>query len=276
MKLRPWMIGFSALVFAGAVSAADETSGSATTQQQKNRATSGGWNVAAIYNSGWSAEQMIGSDVRGENGEEIGQVKDIVVGADGKISKVVVEVGGWLEMGDQHIGVPWKDVEIGRDMQWVQVPLREVESGTYSLFGRVPQGENVSAARNSWRVNELIGDYASIGDVARYGIVADVIFDDQGQANAVVVNRTAGAWGRAGWYGYPYAGYFPDTYAYSLSSGSEKIGDAQPFDYGELAETSPYARDDRALPQTRGMQAQQTENGSQRRDAIAVQQGDRE
>ncbi|HEX5768591.1 MAG TPA: hypothetical protein VFX94_10185 [Burkholderiales bacterium] len=35
-----------------------------------------------------------------------------------------------LEIGDQHIGVPWKDVRIGEKVQYVRVPLREVRSGT--------------------------------------------------------------------------------------------------------------------------------------------------
>lgn len=201
------------------------------------------------YRNLWSAQEMIGTEVIGEGGEQIGEVKDIIVGQDGHISKVVVEVGGWLEMGDQHIGVPWQNVKIGPDMESVRVPaLKEIEDGTYSLFGRVPQGEDVAAAQGAWRVNELIGDYASLRDVPRYGLVTDVLFDQNGDARTVVVRRTAGAWGPIGWYGYPYAGYYPGAYAYPLPYSTADVGRFQPFDYVAFAQTSDLAGDGNGRP----------------------------
>ena len=210
-------------------------------QQQQQGQKTQSWNLSQIYKSGWSAEEMIDSDVRGANGEEIGEVKDIIIGKDGKINHVVVEVGGFLEMGDQHIGVPWKDVTIGADMEYVQVPLKEIEAGTYSLFGRVPQGEEVYGEAGSWRVNELIGDYASLRDVPRYGLVTDVIFNEQGQAQGVVVDRARGSWGAAGRYAYPWTGYDRDVAAYPLPYGTSEVAQYERFDYVELGKLSKRA-----------------------------------
>ena len=221
----------------------------------------GEWDVAILYREGWSAEEMIDTDVRGPNGEQIGEVKDIFVDRNGNISRVVVEVGGFLEMGDQHIGVPWKDVTVGPDMQWVQVPLKEVESGTYSLYGRVPQGEDVATRTREWRVNELIGDYASLQDVPRYGMVSDVIFSTQGKALGVIVDRTAGTWGTAGWYGYPYAGYRPDAYTYGLPYRSADVGDYGRWSYVEFANTSQYASDQSPRVKQQQAQAQRQQQG---------------
>jgi sporulation protein YlmC with PRC-barrel domain len=133
---------------------------------------------------------MLDIEVRGDGGQVIGEVEDIIVDRNGNISRLVVEVGDFLELGDQHIGVPWKDVKIGEDMAFVQVPLKEVGNGTYSLFGRIPQGEDVAAARTSWRVHELIGDYANLEDVPRYGLVTDVVFNNRGQV-ATTAPRSA-------------------------------------------------------------------------------------
>lgn len=196
--------------------------------------------AADLYRDNWSAREMIGVPVRGEQGEEIGDVKDIIVDRNGNISKVVVEVGGFFELGDQHIGVPWKDIKIGEDMEFVQVPLREVERGTYSLFGDVPQGEDVPAALTSWRVNELIGDYAALSDVPRYGLVTDVIFDNRGRAQSVVVDR-AGYWGGYGLYAYPFSGYHAAAYAHPLPYRNETVVALQPFDYARLGEQSRYS-----------------------------------
>jgi sporulation protein YlmC with PRC-barrel domain len=198
------------------------------------------WRQDSLYGNGWSAAEMLDKPVRGESGERIGDVKDIIVGADGQVNRIVVEVGGFFEIGDQHIGVPWKSVAVGEDMAFLQVPLREARSGTYSLFGSIPQGEQVPAALTSWRVNELLGDYVSLADIPRYGIVNDVIFDATGKAQAVVVRR-APAWGGYGLYAYPFAGYYPASHAYPLPYRSETVVALQPFDYGKLGEQSLYA-----------------------------------
>jgi len=194
----------------------------------------------ALYRDALSAAEMLDKPVRGESGARIGEVKDIIVDRNGQIISVVVEVGGFFEIGDQHIGVPWQQVKIGRDMQFVQVPLKEIRDGSYSLFGRVAQGEDVAAALTSWRVNELIGDYASLSDVPRYGIVSDVIFDSSGRAKAVIVRRSP-AWGGPGLYAYPFTGYYPASYAYPLPYRHQAVAALQPFDYAQLGRRSPYA-----------------------------------
>lgn len=202
-----------------------------------------GPDLTRLYRNGWSAEEMLGAEVRGDNGEQIGDVKDIVV--DRNASTVIVEVGGFLEMGDQHIGVPWGDLAFGQDLEWIQVPLREVESGAYSLYGRVPQGEEVAIDESSWLVNELIGDEARLEDVRRYGRVTDVIFDNRGRAQAIVVRRAAGVWGRPGWYAYPYAGYYPASYAYPIPYHSGDLANFGELDYVRLGRESMYSGADR-------------------------------
>jgi sporulation protein YlmC with PRC-barrel domain len=202
------------------------------------RAELGSWEVAMLYPNGWSAREMLGAEVRGENGDEIGEVQDIIVERNGTVDRIVVEVGGFLDLGDQHIGVPWKDAKIGQDMAFVQVPLREVRDGTYSLFGRVPQGEQVTAGPDTWRVRELIGDYASVEEITRYGLITDVIFSNRAEAKGVVVDRAAP--GPRGFYAYPYAGY-PGTSAYRLPYSSADAGQVPRFDYVRLGELSIYA-----------------------------------
>jgi sporulation protein YlmC with PRC-barrel domain len=189
--------------------------------------------LAQLYRGGLSAREVIDTPVRGENGERIGEVKDIVVDEHGRISRLIVEVGGFFELGDQHIGVPWRDLKIGENLRFIQVPLREVESGTYSLAGVLPQGEDVPIALTSWRVNELIGDYATLKGAPRAGLVSDVIFDSRGQAQAVLVDRL----GSRGLFAYPFTGYYPGAYA-QLTETAVAL---EPFDYGELARQSAYA-----------------------------------
>lgn len=195
-----------------------------------------GWDSDALYRNALSAREMLDAPVRADDGRRIGEVKDVIVDRHGRISKVVVEVGGFLDVGDQHIGVPWTDVKIGEDMAFVQVPLREVEHGTYSLYGVVPHGENVPAPLTSWRVNELIGDYARRAEIPRYGLVIDVIFSSRAEAKAVVIERGR-AWGGRGVFAFPFTGFDPAASAYPV----EELVALEPFDYARLGEQSVYA-----------------------------------
>jgi hypothetical protein len=94
-------------------------------------------------------------------------------------------------------------------------------------------------------VNELIGDQARLKDVRRFGYVTDVVFDNRGRAQAVVVRRGAGIWGAAGTYAYPYSGYYPEEYAYPLPFGAGELASFGEFDYIELGRSSQYSGVDR-------------------------------
>ena len=49
---------------------------------------------------GFRAERLMGQDVYGPNGNRIGEVQDIFVNAQGQITAVTVEAGGFLDIGD--------------------------------------------------------------------------------------------------------------------------------------------------------------------------------
>jgi hypothetical protein len=62
------------------------------------------WDTEYLY-QGWSAEELLDEEVYGETGEVIGEVEDFIVDENGKIVKVVVEGGGFLDIGDSHVAV---------------------------------------------------------------------------------------------------------------------------------------------------------------------------
>ena len=158
LPLKPIALGLAAgtlIAAAGAVRAEEQAqSGKApafrSVDADRGSAQPQPVDLARLYADGMSARELIDAPVRGENGERIGDVKDIVVNEHGNIARLIVEVGGFFELADQHIAVPWEDLAFGEDMQFVQVPLKEVESGTYALGGRVPQVRNpVFFSRNT-------------------------------------------------------------------------------------------------------------------------------
>jgi sporulation protein YlmC with PRC-barrel domain len=55
--------------------------------------------------------KFIGRDVYGADGKKIGDVSELVAEPDGKISEVVLSVGGFLGIGDKHVAVKMADLK---------------------------------------------------------------------------------------------------------------------------------------------------------------------
>ncbi|WP_181706219.1 PRC-barrel domain-containing protein [Chthonobacter rhizosphaerae] len=63
----------------------------------------------------WLASNLMGADIRGQNDEEIGDVKDVVLGQDGTPSAVVIGVGGFLGIGEKNVAVPFERLTVNRE-----------------------------------------------------------------------------------------------------------------------------------------------------------------
>jgi len=96
------------------------------------------------------ASKIVGTEVRNAKGQKIGTVKDLVLAdpQSGRISQMVVAVGGVLGMGDKLFAVPFEQVQIAPDgkhvvlsgsndlaqafdeKHWPGMPNRTISSGT--------------------------------------------------------------------------------------------------------------------------------------------------
>ena len=90
---------------------------------------------------GHLATQIIGESVyngTGEEAENVGDVNDIVVGADGKIEAVVVGVGGFLGIGEKDVAVDFTQLEWAeRDGdRWLVAPMTKEQLETQAAFDR--------------------------------------------------------------------------------------------------------------------------------------------
>ena len=188
------------------------------------------WNQADLYD-GWTAQQLFDSDVRGIENDEIGEIENLVINADGKITKVIVEAGGFLDIGDTHFAVPWDQVEFGPGLDWIEIPVDEDNVDEFSLF---EGDEEVITGPRAWRASELINDYVALEDRRGYGIVQDLVFNPDGEVQAVVVYPDVG-YGIGHPFAYPYYGYDrgfdPGAETYDLPYTMSEVNELGPFDY---------------------------------------------
>jgi len=59
----------------------------------------------------FKASELIGYSVKNKQGEDVGEIEELVVNSqDGRIAYAVLSFGGFLGMGDKLFAIPWKSL----------------------------------------------------------------------------------------------------------------------------------------------------------------------
>lgn len=61
-----------------------------------------------------TAEELEGVSVYGAEDDRLGEISNLVLTDDGKISEVIVDVGGFLGLGEKPVALPFEDLELRR------------------------------------------------------------------------------------------------------------------------------------------------------------------
>ena len=92
-----------------ATTGANTTAGSTT--------AAGGGFVTQREPGMYRASELIGKDVRGGNNEDIGEVGDILIDRNGQVRAVVLDIGGFLGIGETHVAIPMQQVQLRPNQQ---------------------------------------------------------------------------------------------------------------------------------------------------------------
>jgi hypothetical protein len=93
-----------------------------TDRSTSNRTTTGN-------DRGWKASELIGLNVYTTGDEEKGEIKDLLIGPDGKIKYAAVSFGGFLGIGDKLFAVPMEAIRLERqdgDINLARINVTEV------------------------------------------------------------------------------------------------------------------------------------------------------
>jgi len=81
-------------------------------QEQGQQAQDQQSGQSAPPTGGVAAEQMIGKTVLGSDGEEAGEVEDLILNSQtNQIERVVIGVGGFLGIGKKQVAVEWSQLQ---------------------------------------------------------------------------------------------------------------------------------------------------------------------
>lgn len=182
-----------------------------------------------LYAKGISVEEFLDAEVLDEEGDSMGEVEDLIIGAgDNRITGMVIETGGFLDIGDSHLLYPFDKAKInGSDEVKVgNIDGEHVEE--LSLYKDI-EGDSVG---DRWRVTDMIGGLAYTNGEP-YGRVDDVIIDKSGNIMAVVVQPDV-MYDDYSYYAWPYVGYDSDEGIYDVPMDQRHAFGMQSFDRDEM------------------------------------------
>ena len=174
------------------------------------------WNYDKIYREGWSVKKLMDVEVIGPTGDDVGEVENVIIGEKGRILGIIAEVGGFLDIADTHVFIPWDQVKFNRGLERVVIPVTQENVEDYvfddaklmksETTGRTAVVESgLQLGPRIWKATELLESRALLNGNVGYGWISDLIFMTDGNLHAVVVN--ADATYRGGYYAYPYRGF---------------------------------------------------------------------
>ena len=231
------------------------------------------WNYDTIYSKGWSVKNLMDeAEVYGPGGDDsIGNVKNVLVSDKGRILGIIAEVGGFLDIGDTHVFIPWNQVKFSEQLDKITIPVTEenVENYAYKdpYLGKAEAGtrqvveSGVATGPRIWKASELLGDYAHLNGYIGYGWISDLIFTNEGDLHAVVVNADPTYGG--GNYAFPYYGYgyawHPGAPYYNLRYNKEDVTNLAKFDHDKMKDRMAMQND---APQNTGSASGAAKSGS--------------
>ena len=96
------------------------------------------------HNGEWRASKLIGLSIYNPQNEKIGDVNEIIVDPTGKVTGVVVGVGGFLGMGEH-------DVLVNLDqIKFVNEPIRSAGTSTGVAVGTTAANRPARVANEKW------------------------------------------------------------------------------------------------------------------------------
>ena len=70
---------------------------------------------AAGLGSDVAASDLLNQKVKNSANETVGDINDLSIGSDGKISAVIIGLGGFLGMGEKNVSLPYEQLNFSRD-----------------------------------------------------------------------------------------------------------------------------------------------------------------
>lgn len=204
----PAVVSFSLLAFnAWAQTSPDQQSQQQQPQQSEQQSAGAGASQSGQSASQMSAEQFIGSKVLDSQGEELGEIQDVVIDAQGgKIHAVAFEMGGIAGVGGKKFAVPANEIKPGKSpgQFMIDAQKQKLENAEGYAKGQWPMlgedywgkegqasagGTQGGAKQSLLKASDIVGKEVTDKSGQEVGEIKDVTLDlTQGQVRNYLVS----------------------------------------------------------------------------------------
>jgi sporulation protein YlmC with PRC-barrel domain len=98
----------------------------ATTTASDRANMAPGTSASATHQGQWRSSKLVGLNVYNDKKESLGDINELLTDSQGKITQVVLGVGGFLGVGERYVAVPFEKIK------WVNEPM----SGSTAMNSR--------------------------------------------------------------------------------------------------------------------------------------------
>jgi sporulation protein YlmC with PRC-barrel domain len=97
------------------------------------------------------ASKLIGTNVRNNANESVGEINELILDKDGKVAAVVVGVGGFLGMGEREVALDFKSLNVKYD------PNAMMEAGATTITVNATKDSLKAAPAWTWKTDTNTG-----------------------------------------------------------------------------------------------------------------------
>jgi hypothetical protein len=142
------------LALNGAAFAQNASSPSTSSQAQVSPNTSSAAVDRAVLTGNWRASKLMGMAVYNQANEKLGDVNELIVDPAGKVSAVVIGVGGFLGLGEHDVAVSMSQLAVTDNGR--QVSANNNASSTVGTVSNSRPAPSQSANTNDWVPERLV------------------------------------------------------------------------------------------------------------------------
>jgi hypothetical protein len=155
-------------------------------------ATAGETFVTVPPTGAWRVADLEGKDVYGIDGEDIGEINDVIVGEDGRVLAVIVGVGGFLGIGEKDVAVGMTALKFGPGMTPAEISAEGGNAGvaTSETDMAVETPPAVGDTETTGAITDTDGDGVADTAASADDPVLDVEIGDDALPTHIVLNVT--------------------------------------------------------------------------------------
>lgn len=123
-----------------------------TASGQQSPGTAAGQSVSSqrgAFSNAAHASDIIGKKALSTNGETVGSIDDLLITADGRVQAAVVDVGGFLGMGQHTVAIDWKALRVSPSNDRVTISMTKEELKAAPEYDKTTQAKIPNSGEQS-------------------------------------------------------------------------------------------------------------------------------